>query len=154
MSEIVMPVDIRGIMEHLPHRYPFLMVDRVTELTPGERLAGYKNVTVNEPFFQGHFPGLPVMPGVLMCEALAQAGGLLALLSDPELAGGRSVFLFTGIDKVRFRRPVSPGDRLDLEVYDIRRKLNLIKMSGQATVDGEIACSGTMSAAIVNKEDM
>lgn len=147
-------IDIRRIMDLLPHRYPFLMVDRVVEFEPGKRLAGFKNVTVNEPFFQGHFPGLPVMPGVLMCEALAQAGGLLTLLSDPQLAEGSKVFLFTGIDKVRFRRPVGPGDRLDLEVYDIRRKLNLVKMSGKATVGGELACSGEMSAAIVNSEDM
>jgi len=147
-------VDIRRIMDLLPHRYPFLMVDRVTGFETGERLFGYKNVTFNEPFFQGHFPGLPVMPGVLMCEALAQAGGLLTLLSEPELTEGAKVFLFTGIDKVRFRRPVGPGDRLDLEVFDVRRKLNMIKMSGKATVGGELACSGIMSAAIVNREDM
>ena len=154
MSESSVSVDIRKIMDLLPHRYPFLMVDRVTEMEPGSRLLGYKNVTVNEPFFQGHFPGLPVMPGVLMCEALAQAGGLLTLLSEPELAEGEKVFLFTGIDKVRFRRPVSPGDRLDLEVFDVRRRMNMIKMSGKATVGGELACSGLMSAAIVNREDM
>ena len=147
-------IDIRRIMDLLPHRYPFLMVDRVTGFEAGERLFGYKNVTCNEPFFQGHFPGLPVMPGVLMCEALAQAGGLLTLLSEPELTEGAKVFLFTGIDKVRFRRPVSPGDRLDFEVFDVRRKLNMIKMSGKATVGGELACSGIMSAAIVNREDM
>ncbi|MBU1003042.1 MAG: 3-hydroxyacyl-ACP dehydratase FabZ [Proteobacteria bacterium] len=154
MSELPINADIQKIFELLPHRYPFLMVDRVTEVIAGKSLQGFKNVTVNEPFFQGHFPGLPVMPGVLMCEALAQAGGLLALLSDPEMAKSDKVFLFTGIDKVRFRRQVVPGDRLDLEVFDMRRKLNLIKMSGKAMVNGEIACQGIMSAVLVNREDM
>ncbi|BBD07058.1 3-hydroxyacyl-ACP dehydratase FabZ [Desulfovibrio ferrophilus] len=154
MSELPQFVDIQQIFELLPHRYPFLMVDRVTEVVPGESLKAFKNVTVNEPFFQGHFPGLPVMPGVLMCEALAQAGGLLALLSDEEMSKGDNVFLFTGIDKVRFRRRVVPGDKLDLEVFDMKRKMNLIKMSGKALVNGELACQGIMSAAIVNREDM
>lgn len=154
MSELPKFVDIQQIFELLPHRYPFLMVDRVTDVVPGESLKAFKNVTVNEPFFQGHFPGLPVMPGVLMCEALAQAGGLLSLLSDEEMSKGDNVFLFTGIDKVRFRRRVVPGDRLDLEVFDMKRKMNLIKMSGKALVNGELACQGIMSAAIVNREDM
>lgn len=154
MSELPINADIQKIFELLPHRYPFLMVDRVTEVLAGESLKGFKNVTVNEPFFQGHFPGLPVMPGVLMCEALAQAGGLLALLSDEKMTQGNKVFLFTGIDKVRFRRQVIPGDRLDLEVFDMRRKLNLIKMSGKALVNGELACQGIMSAVIMNREDM
>jgi len=154
MSEQPAFADIQRIFELLPHRYPFLMVDRVLELVQGESLKAMKNVTYNEPFFQGHFPGLPVMPGVMMCEALAQTGGLLALLSDEALATGNNIFLFTGIDKVRFRRPVVPGDRLDLEVFDMKRKMNLIKMSGKATVNGQVACQGIMSAAIVSKGDM
>lgn len=154
MSDKPIVADIQKIMDLLPHRYPFLMVDRVLDMVQGESLTAYKNITVNEPFFQGHFPGLPVMPGVMMCEALAQTGGLLALLSDDSLADGQNVFLFTGIDKVRFRRPVVPGDRLDLEVFDMKRKMNLIKMSGKAMVNGQVACQGIMSAAIVNKGDM
>lgn len=155
MSELPTPLKIQEIFEMLPHRYPFLMVDRVTDFVKDEELKAYKNVTVNEPFFQGHFPGLPVMPGVLICEALAQTGGLLTILSeDGESKVQDRVFLFTGIDKVRFRRPVVPGDTLELHVYDVRRKLNMVKMSGKATVNGELACSGIMSAAIVNREDM
>ncbi len=154
MSELPTPVMIDRIFKLLPHRYPFLMVDRVTSFVPGQTLEGYKNVTVNEPFFQGHFPGLPVMPGVLICEALAQAGGLLTMLSEPELGEGEKVFLFTGIDKVRFRAPVVPGDQLMLSVYDVRRKLSLVKMSGKATVNGKVVASGEMSAAIANREDM
>jgi 3-hydroxyacyl-[acyl-carrier-protein] dehydratase len=154
MSELPTPVRIGEILNLLPHRYPFLMVDRVTAFTPGERLEAYKNVTFNEPFFQGHFPGLPVMPGVLICEALAQTGGLLTLMSDPALCDGTRVFLFAGIDNVRFRAPVVPGDRLDLQVYDVRRKLSVVKMSGQALVDGKVVASGTMTAAIANRKDV
>lgn len=154
MSELPTPVMIESIFKMLPHRYPFLMVDRVTDFVPGETLEAYKNVTVNEPFFQGHFPGLPVMPGVLICEALAQAGGLLVMLSEPEQQEGDKVFLFTGIDKVRFRAPVVPGDQLVLQVSDVRRKLSMIKMSGKALVGGKLVCSGTMTAAIVDREDV
>lgn len=154
MSELPTPVTIDTIFKLLPHRYPFLMVDRVTSLVPGESMEAYKNVTVNEPFFQGHFPGLPVMPGVLICEALAQAGGILTMLSEPELCEGEKVFLFTGIDKVRFRAPVVPGDQLVLSVFDVRRKMSLVKMSGKAMVDGKVVASGQMSAAIVDREDM
>ncbi|NJB68876.1 3-hydroxyacyl-[acyl-carrier-protein] dehydratase [Desulfobaculum xiamenense] len=146
-------VDIQGILKMLPHRYPFLMVDRITEFVPGESINAYKNVTFNEPFFQGHFPELPVMPGVMICESLAQAGGLLVGLTDgPERAKG--VFMFTGLDKVRFRRPVRPGDKLELRVSGVRRKLNIVKMHGVALVDGEVACEGDMSAALVKREDI
>ena len=154
MSALPTPMMIAEILKLLPHRNPFLMVDRVTAFEPGQRLEGYKNVTFNEPHFQGHFPGLPVMPGVLICEALAQAGGLLTLMSDPALCDGSKVFLFAGIDNVRFRAPVVPGDRLELQVFDVRRKLSLVKMSGQALVDGKVVASGTMTAAIANREDM
>ncbi|GAB6177831.1 3-hydroxyacyl-ACP dehydratase FabZ [Desulfobaculum senezii] len=149
-------VDIQGILKMLPHRYPFLMVDRITDFTPGETISAYKNVSFNEPFFQGHFPELPVMPGVLICESLAQAGGLLVHLSDSlnQKDTSDGVFMFTGMDKVRFRRPVRPGDRLELRVTDVRRKMHLVKMTGTALVDGEVACQGQMSAALVKREDI
>ncbi len=140
-------------MNLLPHRYPFLLVDRVEELVPGESLRAYKNVTINEPFFQGHFPGLPVMPGVLIVEALAQAGGL-AVLTTGKIDVESKVFLFTGINKLKFRRPVVPGDKLVLEVSDIRKKMHIWKMKCIATVDGEIAVQGEIAAAIVDKESV
>ncbi len=146
-------IDIKRIMEMLPHRYPFLLVDRVEEIVPGESIRAYKNVTMNEPFFQGHFPGLPVMPGVLIVEALAQAGGMIVLSND-DIDTSDKVFLFTGINKLKFRRPVVPGDKLVLEVNEVRRKMHIWKMKCVATVDGEIAAQGEVSAAIVDKESM
>lgn len=146
-------LDIKHIMEKLPHRYPFLLVDRVTELDPGVSLKAYKNVTINENFFQGHFPGLPVMPGVLILEALAQAGGVFVMTSMDEDLGDK-VFLFTGLNKVKFRKPVVPGDKLELEVVYEKHKLNLWKMKGIARVDGAIVAQGDFSAAVANKGDM
>ncbi|SME89661.1 3-hydroxyacyl-ACP dehydratase FabZ [Desulfovibrio gilichinskyi] len=146
-------LNIQKIMLMLPHRYPFLLVDRVEELIPGEHVKAYKNVTMNEPFFQGHFPDLPVMPGVLIIEALAQAGGMIVLSVDG-IDVDNKVFLFTGIDKVKFRRPVVPGDKLELNVTKIRNKMNIWKMKCVATVDGEIAAQGEVSAAIVDKESL
>ena len=143
-------LDIQKIMSLLPHRYPFLLVDRVEELEPGESIKAFKNITINEPFFQGHFPGLPVMPGVLIIESLAQAGGMIVLSVD-EIDTDDKVFLFTGIDKVKFRRPVVPGDKLVLTVSKIRSKMNIWKMRGVATVDGEVAAQGEISAAIVDR---
>ncbi|OEU68152.1 MAG: 3-hydroxyacyl-[acyl-carrier-protein] dehydratase FabZ [Desulfovibrio sp. S3730MH75] len=143
-------LDIQKIMSLLPHRYPFLLVDRVEELIPGEHIKAYKNVTINEPFFQGHFPGLPVMPGVLIIEALAQAGGMIVLSIDG-IDVDDKVFLFTGINNVKFRRPVVPGDKLELSVTKTRSKMNIWKMTCTATVDGEIAASGEVSAAIVDR---
>nr|WP_321514209.1 3-hydroxyacyl-ACP dehydratase FabZ [uncultured Pseudodesulfovibrio sp.] len=145
--------DIRRIMEMLPHRYPFLLVDRVLEFEFGARLKAIKNVTMNENYFQGHFPNMPVMPGVLQLEALAQAGGILVINSIDEPLGDK-VFLFTGLDKVKFRRPVVPGDQLELNVYYERNKLNIWKMRGVATVDGQVTCQGEFSAAIVDKGAM
>lgn len=146
-------LDIRQILDLLPHRYPFLLVDRVVDYTPLESIEAYKNVTMNEPFFQGHFPGIPVMPGVLIMEALAQAGGLLVLKST-DMPLEDKLFLFTGMEKVRFRRPVYPGDKLELKCRLIRHKLKLWKMEGKAYVDGVLAAEAEMTAAIMNKEDM
>lgn len=147
---LILPIDIRRIMELLPHRYPFLLVDRVLELEPGVRIKAYKNVTFNENFFQGHFPGEPIMPGVLILEALAQAGGIFvgSTLKGPM---GDKLFLFTGIDEAKFRRPVVPGDQLLLEAELIRHKLNIWKMKGRATVEGALVAEGVFTAAVVDK---
>ena len=140
----------KKIMDLLPHRYPFLMVDRVLEVEPFKYLKAIKSVTINEPFFQGHFPSYPVMPGVLILEALAQAGGILVMKSIPEEMEGK-VFLFTGIEKVRFKKSVFPGDQLMLEVFYEKHKLNLWKMSGKATVNGQLVAQGILSAAVADK---
>ena len=150
MSEPIL--DIRAIMRLLPHRYPFLMVDRVTEIVAGEHIKAHKCVSFNEPFFQGHFPEIPVMPGVMIVEALAQAGGLL-VLHGMEGDTSNKLFLFTGIENVRFRRQVYPGDRLDLECRLIRHKLMLWKMSGHAYVDGVLAAEAVLTAAVTEREE-
>ncbi|EFL84883.1 beta-hydroxyacyl-(acyl-carrier-protein) dehydratase FabZ [Desulfovibrio sp. 6_1_46AFAA] len=139
-------MDIQRILSILPHRYPFLLVDRVVECVPGSHIKAYKNVSVNEPFFQGHFPGVPIMPGVLILEALAQTGGLLAAAGMGDLAD--KLFLFTGLDGVKFRRQVVPGDRLDLECSNMRMKLKLCKMEARAFVDGKLAAEARITAAI------
>lgn len=146
--------DIRKIMEHLPHRYPFLLVDRVLEVDPGKSIRAYKNVTMNEAFFQGHFPGLPVMPGVLIMEALAQAGGIMTLCnySAEERAG--KIFLFSSMDKVRFRKPVVPGDRLELRCITARQKLRLFKMNTEAYVDDVKVAEGELTAAMTMSGEM
>ncbi len=145
--------DIRRIMEMLPHRYPFLMVDRVVTFESGVGITAYKNVTFNEGFFQGHFPGQPIMPGVLILEALAQAGGIF-VVKTMGIDSSDKLFLFTGIDGVKIRRPVVPGDRLNLEASLVRRKMNIWKMQGRATVDGELVAEGIFTAAIVDKGKM
>ncbi|MFH1674709.1 MAG: 3-hydroxyacyl-ACP dehydratase FabZ [Pseudomonadota bacterium] len=137
--------DIQKIMEFLPHRYPFILVDRVLEVVSNERIVGLKNVTINEPFFQGHFPGAPIMPGVLMVEAMAQIGGVLAFESSPLEKRGKVIY-FMGIDKVRFRKPVVPGDQLILDVTIIKRRGSTFKMSGKATVDGNVVAEAELLA--------
>jgi 3-hydroxyacyl-[acyl-carrier-protein] dehydratase len=139
---------IEQIQEMLPHRYPFLLVDRIIECIPGERATGIKNVTINEPFFQGHFPGRPIMPGVLIVEAMAQVGGIV-LAHLPEMQNKLS--MFAGIDHVRFRRPVVPGDQLVLtvELLSIKRR-RFGTMQAQAEVDGQLACKGELMFALVD----
>lgn len=146
-------MDIYGIMAHLPHRYPFLLVDRIVSLEPNASIEALKCVSMNEPFFQGHFPGLPVMPGVLIVEALAQAGACMVLIGLEEAVRRNSIFLFTGIEKVRFRKPVVPGDRLELRCELIRNKMRLWKMRGIATVDGALVAEAELTAAIQPREE-
>ena len=132
-------MDIQKIMNYLPHRYPFLLVDRVVEVDSGKRLAAIKNVTFNEPFFQGHFPQKPVMPGVLIIEALAQTTGLLAM--ESEEVNGAAIYYLVGVDKARFKRPVVPGDQLRLEVEVGRVRRGIWSFSGVASVEGEVCAS-------------
>ena len=143
-------MDIGKILAALPHRYPFLLVDRVVEVVKGERIHAYKNVTFNEEFFQGHFPGAPVMPGVLQLEALAQTGGLLAYATSPWDAS--KLVLFMSMDKVKFRRMVTPGDRLDLHVTIDRVKGSIWRFKGEAKVDGQTASEAEMMAMISDRK--
>jgi beta-hydroxyacyl-ACP dehydratase FabZ len=143
-------LDINKIMGLLPHRYPFLMIDKIVEMEPQKRIVGIKNVTINEPFFQGHFPGHPIMPGVLLIEAMAQAGGVLALLSDPEPE--KKVLYFMSIDKAKFRKPVLPGDQVRFELDVIKQRGNIKSFKGQALVDGVVVAESEMMAMIVDKD--
>ncbi len=138
---------IDEITELLPHRYPFLLIDRVTELVPGKYIKGFKNVTMNEPFFQGHFPGEPIMPGVLILESMAQLGILFAKKTAMDELSGK-LLVFAGMDGVRFRRPVVPGDRLEIELHMVKKKRIVWKMAGLARVDGEEAVEATLMAAV------
>ena len=139
-----------AIQAILPHRYPFLLVDRIKELEPGRRIVGIKNVSANEPFFQGHFPGRPVMPGVLIIEAMAQAGGVLACKSGGPIR--KPIVYLAGIDGVKFRRPVVPGDQLRFEVKVIKKRPPFWKMHGKTFVDNKLVCEGDMTAMVADEK--
>ena len=140
-------MDIQEILEHLPHRYPFLLIDRVLECEPGKSLVALKNVSVNEPMFTGHFPERPIFPGVLIMEALAQATGILAFRTNEKKPDGSSLYYFAGIDKCRFKQPVVPGDQLILEVEILKEKRGVWKFNGVAKVDGKIVASAEIMCA-------
>ena len=139
--------DMQDILKFLPHRYPFLLVDRILEVVPGEKIVGLKNVTMNEPFFQGHFPGNPVMPGVLIVEAMAQTGGVLMLSSRKEVKED-VIFYFMGMDNVRFRKPVVPGDQLVMEARLLKLRTKVAKMSVTASVDQNLVAEAEFMATI------
>jgi len=145
--------DITQIQEILPHRYPLLLVDRVTDMDEGKTIKAFKNISISEPAFQGHFPGHPIYPGVMILEGMAQAGGILALkssgLSDEELKN--KLIYFMSIDKAKFRSPVTPGDRLDYEITVLKLRKNLIVLEGKAFVDGKLAAEAELKAMIVDK---
>ncbi len=143
-------LNIGQIMEYLPHRYPFLLIDRVIEFERAKRIVAIKNVTINEPFFNGHFPGYPIMPGVLVVEAMAQAGCILLLneVADRE----KKLVLFSGIEAAKFRRPITPGDQLRLEIEVISFRSRGGRMEGKAYVDGKLACEATLTCAVVPRQ--
>ena len=145
-----LPLSYEEIIRLLPHRYPFLFVDRITELEPEKRVVGLKNVTGNEPFFQGHFPGRPVMPGVLIIEAMAQVGGILARVSVPDVLKKEKEdgIFFMSMDKVEFRRPVVPGDQIVFELEPLRTGSRVWKMRGKATVNGKVVAEAELVASI------
>ena len=146
-------MDIGEILKYLPHRYPMLLIDRVVEMQLGESLVAIKNVSYNEPYFQGHFPNRPVMPAVIILEAMAQATGILVLRSIDKLPSEKSIYYFVGIDGARFRRPVEPGDQLRIEVKLIRSSRGIWKLRSDATVDGETVASGDLMGAMREIED-
>lgn len=140
-------LEIGEIMSILPHRYPFLLIDRVVEIERRRRIVAIKNVTINEPFFQGHFPGFPIMPGALVVEAIAQTGGVLLMPEVPDRE--KKLMVFTGIERAKFRRPVVPGDQLRIEVKVLNWKPRVARMEGEATVNGKLACEATVMCALV-----
>jgi 3-hydroxyacyl-[acyl-carrier-protein] dehydratase len=142
-------MDIMEIMSILPHRYPLLLIDRVIELERKTRIVAIKNVTINEPHFAGHFPNFPIMPGVLIIEAIAQAGGALLLTEIPDR--DTKLMVFTGIDSARFRKPVVPGDQLRIEVKVLNWRTTAVKLHGTATVDGKLACEATIMCALTSR---
>ena len=147
------PMDIHEILEYLPHRYPILLIDRVLDVIPGERITALKNVSMNEPFFPGHYPHHPVMPGVLIVEAMAQAAALLSFKTMGSKTDDKSVYYFAGIDGARFKRPVSPGDQLILEVKISATKRGIWKFVGQAKVDGQLAAEAELLCTYRKLED-
>ena len=140
-------MDIEGIREHLPHRYPFLLVDRVVELTPGESIVAYKNLSINEPFFDGHFPGNPVFPGVLLVEAMAQAAGILGFRTMEKTPADGSIYMFVGADNLRFKRPCLPGDRVYLHASIVGEKRGIWKFDVHAEVEEKRCASATILCA-------
>lgn len=142
-----MLMDINEIKEYLPHRYPFLLVDRVEEIVMGESIVAFKNISVNEPFFNGHFPELPIMPGVLIIEAMAQAAGILGFKSEGKKPADGSIYYFVGCDKARFKRKVIPGDRLKLEAKIVSTRRGIYKFDCKASVDDEFVCSASILCA-------
>jgi len=155
LTEEVPPMSVMEqaeIQSLLPHRYPFLLVDRVQELDPDRRIVGIKNVTINEPFFQGHFPGRPVMPGVLILEAMAQVGAVLAFKSMGHMT--RPAVYLTGIDGAKFRKPVVPGDRLRFEIDVVKKRGPFWKMQGKAFVEAEVVCEAEVTAMVTEEKDM
>lgn len=146
-------MDIHQILEYLPHRYPILLVDRVLDVVPGERITALKNVSMNEPFFPGHYPHHPVMPGVLIVEALAQTAAILSFKTMGGQPDDKSVYYFVGIDGARFKRPVSPGDQLIMEVSIAANKRGIWKFAAQAKVDGQVACEAELMCTVRKLED-
>ena len=146
-SSEAISLDIHAILEQLPHRYPFLLIDRVTSVIAGESVTAIKNVTINEPFFTGHFPQRPVMPGVLIIEALAQATGILAFITAAQKPEDNMLYYFAGIDNARFKKPVEPGDQIILEATLVKQKRNIWKFKGTASVDGVIVASADLMCA-------
>lgn len=144
-------LDIHEVMKHLPHRYPFLLVDKVVDYSAGDYLKAIKNITINEPCFTGHFPHRPVMPGVLILEALAQATGILAFKTLNELPNETSLYYFVGIDKARFKKPVEPGDQVELNVKLLKRKRAMWKFEAEALVDGKVVCAAEL---MCSKQDI
>ncbi len=144
-----MTIDFREILEIMPHRYPFLLVDRILECEKGKRVVGIKNVTFNEPFFQGHFPGAPVMPGVLILEAMGQVGAVLLLQSVPDRE--KKLIYFIGIDDARFRHPVFPGDQIRFELEVLRQKPKICKVKGRAYVEGKLVADAILTSFIVDR---
>jgi len=143
-------LEIVDIMAILPHRYPFLLIDRVIEVVPRKRIVAIKNVTYNEPFFQGHFPGYPIMPGVLVIEAIAQAAAALLLTEFPDR--DEHLTVFTGIERAKFRKPVVPGDQLRLEIKVLNWRAKAVRIEGQALVDGKLVCEGILMCALVPRQ--